>query len=189
MRRAASRRRRRSSLPIPALRFSRTAERLERLADGHAAEGWLAFMAEASRAQGAAAANMPTPRAPDEAAVAQAVGARIPPIAADGHRRDRGLARWSCSAARKLRRNDVPCFDGGGDRGPASTRRHGDGERSPTPSCGAASIPPTPARFSGSPRRCRSISPGSPQRCGLMTSGCLSGAISAPAAARPRQRA
>jgi FdhE protein len=75
-------------LPDPGLRFSRTAERLEQLADGHAAEGWLAFMAEASRAQAAAAAALPWPRAPDEADVAQAVAARIPPIAADGHRRD-----------------------------------------------------------------------------------------------------
>ena len=46
-------------LPDPGRRFSRTAERLERLADGHAAEGWLAFMAEASRAQAAAAAKLP----------------------------------------------------------------------------------------------------------------------------------
>jgi FdhE protein len=78
-------------LPDPGLRFSRTAERLERLADGHAAEGWLAFMAEASRAQAAAAAAAPAPRAPDETAIARAVAARIPPIAADGHRRD---AAW-----------------------------------------------------------------------------------------------
>ena len=187
-RRAASRRRSRSSLPDPALRFARTAERLEQLADGHPTEGWLPSWPRLARAQHAAAANMPTPRAPDEAAVAQAVAARIPPIAADGHRRDRGLARWSCSAARKLRRDDVPCFDGGGDRGPARAtprRRRG----SPTPSCAAASIPPTPARLSGSPRRCRSISPGSPRRCRLTTSGCSSSAVSAPAAARPRQRA
>jgi FdhE protein len=74
-------------LPDPAARFARTAARLERLADGHAAEGWLAFMAEASRAQ-AAAASLPAPRGPDKAAVAQAVAARIPPIAADGYRRD-----------------------------------------------------------------------------------------------------
>jgi FdhE protein len=78
-------------LPDPGLRFSRTAERLEQLADGHAAEGWLAFMAELSRAQAAAAAALPWPRAPDEADTAQAITARIPPIAADGHRRD---AAW-----------------------------------------------------------------------------------------------
>ena len=75
-------------LPDPAARFARTAARLERLADGHAAEGWLAFMAEASRAQAAAAAGVPAARGPDNAAVAQAVAARIPPIAADGYRRD-----------------------------------------------------------------------------------------------------
>ena len=75
-------------LPDPAARFARTAARLERLADGHAAEGWLAFMAEASRAQAAAAADLPTPLAPEKTAVAQAIAARIPPIAADGHRRD-----------------------------------------------------------------------------------------------------
>jgi len=44
-------------LPDPAARFARTAARLERLADGHAAEGWLAFMAEASRAQAASVPN------------------------------------------------------------------------------------------------------------------------------------
>ena len=75
-------------LPDPGRRFSRTAERLERLADRHAAEGWLAFMAAAARAQAAAAVNLPWPRAPDKTAIAQAVAARIPPIAADGHRRD-----------------------------------------------------------------------------------------------------
>ena len=75
-------------LADPGRRFSRTAERLEQLADGHAAEGWLAFMADVSRAQAAAAANLAAPRAPDGASVAQAIVARIPPIAADGHRRD-----------------------------------------------------------------------------------------------------
>ena len=66
-------------LPNPGVRFSRTAERLEQLAEGHAAEGWLAFMAAASRAQDVAAANMPMARALDETAVAQAVAARLPP--------------------------------------------------------------------------------------------------------------
>jgi FdhE protein len=78
-------------LPHPGRRFSRTAERLERLADGHAAEGWLAFMAEVSRGQEAAAATVAAPRAPDEAAIAQALAARMPPVAADGYRRD---AAW-----------------------------------------------------------------------------------------------
>ena len=48
-------------------------------------------MAGAARAQAAAAAKLAWPRAPDKTAVAKAVAARIPPIAADGHRRD---ATW-----------------------------------------------------------------------------------------------
>src|SRR5271166_2146831 len=52
-------------LPDPGLRFSRSAERLERLAEDHAAEGWLAFMAEVARAQAGAATALPPPTAPD----------------------------------------------------------------------------------------------------------------------------
>ena len=94
-------------LPDPGRRFSRTAERLERLADGHAAEGWLAFMAGAARAQGAAAAMLPRPRAPNKTAVAQAVAARIPPIAADGHRRD---ATWRDGLATLIENFDATTF-------------------------------------------------------------------------------
>jgi FdhE protein len=94
-------------LPDLGRRFSRTAERLGRLADGHAAEGWLTFLAEVSRAQAAAAANLPTPRAPDETAIAQAVAARIPPIAADGHRRD---AAWRDGLAALLETFDATMF-------------------------------------------------------------------------------
>jgi FdhE protein len=94
-------------LPDPSRRFSRTAARLERLADGHAAEGWLAFMAEASRAQGAAAATLPAPRAPDETSIAQAVAAGIPPIAADGRRRD---AAWRDGLAAMLDSFDATMF-------------------------------------------------------------------------------
>jgi FdhE protein len=94
-------------LPDPVRRFSRTAERLERLADGHAAEGWLAFMAAASRAQAAAAAVLPAARAPDAAAIDQAVAARIPPIAADGHRRD---AVWRDGLALMLESFDATMF-------------------------------------------------------------------------------
>ena len=94
-------------LPNPGVRFSRTAERLERLAAGHAAEGWLAFMAEASRAQGAAAANMPMTRALDETTIAQAVAERFPPIAADGHRRD---AAWRKGLAVMLESVDATMF-------------------------------------------------------------------------------
>ena len=38
-------------LPDPAVRFARTAERLELLSKGHPVEGWLAFMAKLARAQ------------------------------------------------------------------------------------------------------------------------------------------
>jgi FdhE protein len=75
-------------LPDPTLRFARTAERLERLSDGHPMEGWLEFMATLARAQHHVASGLAPLRAPDEAMVEQAVAARIPPMAADGHRRD-----------------------------------------------------------------------------------------------------
>ena len=75
-------------LPDPAFRFARTAERLELLSKGHPMEGWLAFMATIARAQHHAALGLALSSAPDEARVEQAVAARIPPISADGHRRD-----------------------------------------------------------------------------------------------------
>ncbi len=75
-------------LPDPAARFTRTAERLELLSKGHPMEGWLAFMAKLARAQHHAASMLAPLVEPDEAAVEQAVAARIPPISADGHRRD-----------------------------------------------------------------------------------------------------
>jgi FdhE protein len=74
-------------LPDPAVRFTRTAERFERLSDGHPMEGWLDFMAKLARAQHRAASRLGPLNAPDEAAMEQAVAARIPPISADGHRR------------------------------------------------------------------------------------------------------
>jgi FdhE protein len=75
-------------LPDPAVRFTRTAERLERLSEGHPMEGWLDFMTKLARAQHRATSTLAPLIAPDEAAVEQAVAARIPPISADGHRRD-----------------------------------------------------------------------------------------------------
>jgi FdhE protein len=75
-------------LPDPVARFARTAARLERLAEGHPMEGWLGFMAEVSAAQRAAAEALPPFAGPDEDQVRIAVEARIPPIAADGWRRD-----------------------------------------------------------------------------------------------------
>jgi FdhE protein len=75
-------------LPDAAVRFARTAERLERLSSGHPMEGWLDFMAQLARAQHRVASMLPPGAAPDEVTVEQAVAARIPPISADGHRRD-----------------------------------------------------------------------------------------------------
>jgi FdhE protein len=75
-------------LPDPAARFSRTAERLEALSQGHPMADWLRFMARLSHAQHVAAAKLGPSRAPEAAFVAQAVEARMPPLAADGHRRD-----------------------------------------------------------------------------------------------------
>ena len=84
------------------------------------AEGWLAFMAEVSRAQAAAAANLVAPRAPDGAAIAQAVAARIPPIAADGHRRD---AAWRDGLAALLNAFDATMFPSSTARAIAELRR------------------------------------------------------------------
>jgi FdhE protein len=90
-------------LPDPAIRFARTAERLALLSQGHPMEGWLDFMAKLARAQHRVATTLAPLITPDEATVEQAVAARIPPIAADGHRRDAawrdGLALLLDSAA------------------------------------------------------------------------------------------
>jgi FdhE protein len=75
-------------LPNPAVRFARTAERLALLSKGHPMEGWLDFMAQLARAQHHVASSLAPLSTPDEAMVEQAVAARIPPISADGHRRD-----------------------------------------------------------------------------------------------------
>jgi FdhE protein len=78
-------------LPDPAIRFARTAERLALLSKGHPMEGWVDFMAKLARAQHRVATTLAPLIAPDEATVEQAVAVRIPPIAADGPRRD---ATW-----------------------------------------------------------------------------------------------
>lgn len=75
-------------LPDPGRRFSETASRLETLASGHPMEDWLRFMVKLSFAQHVAATTLPPAAGPDRAAVTQAVEARMPPFAADGHRRD-----------------------------------------------------------------------------------------------------
>lgn len=78
-------------LPDPGKRFSNTAARLETLAAGHPMEDWLRFMAKLAHAQHAAAATLPPLAGLEQSFVAQAVEARMPPLAADGHRRD---AAW-----------------------------------------------------------------------------------------------
>ena len=75
-------------LPDPAKRFVRTATRLTELAPGHPMEPWLLFMAKLSQAQHAAATGLAPFAAPERRIVDQAVEARMPPIAADGYRRD-----------------------------------------------------------------------------------------------------
>lgn len=77
-------------LPAPATRFARTAARLEVLASGHPLEDWLHFMAQISLAQHGAATILSPMAGPDPIAVEQAVAARMPPLAADGHRRHPG---------------------------------------------------------------------------------------------------
>src|SRR6202020_1012565 len=78
-------------LPDPRVRFAHTAERLALLSKGHPMEGWLDFMAKLARAQHDVATTLAPLIMPDEATVERAVAARIPPIAADGHRRE---AAW-----------------------------------------------------------------------------------------------
>jgi FdhE protein len=51
-------------------------------------QDWLRFMARLARAQHVAATSAPAPEALPESVVTQAVAAGLPPLAADGHRRD-----------------------------------------------------------------------------------------------------
>ena len=96
-------------LPDPAARFSATAARLRTLSDGHPMADWLIFMAGLAQAQhDAVAALSPLPD-PDAALVAQAVEARMPPLAADGHRRD---SLWRESFTVLLESSDGGPFGG-----------------------------------------------------------------------------
>jgi FdhE protein len=74
-------------LPDPGARFFNTATRLEDLATGHPMEDWLLFMAELAHVQQVAVTSLSTLAGLEQAAVEQAVDARMPPLAADGHRR------------------------------------------------------------------------------------------------------
>jgi FdhE protein len=85
-------------LPDPTTRFASTAARLEALSAGHPMEEWLRFMARLAQAQHVVAMAMgPFPEL-GQVAVEQAVRARMPPLSADGHRRD---ATW-CDALAML---------------------------------------------------------------------------------------
>ncbi len=75
-------------LPDPATRFARSAERLDASSTGHPMREWLRFMAQLARAQHVAAATLGPIPGPGAAALQRAVDARMPPLAADGHRRD-----------------------------------------------------------------------------------------------------
>jgi FdhE protein len=74
-------------LPDPATRFAKSAARLEALSEGHPMADWMCFMAQIMRAQQVAStALLPFP-VPNIVDVEQAVDARLPPLAVDGHRR------------------------------------------------------------------------------------------------------
>jgi FdhE protein len=92
-------------LPDPGQRFSDTARRLEKLAAGHPMEDWLHFMAKLAHTQHVAATALPPLAGVEELVVEQAVDARMPPLAADGHRRN---AAWRDGLAALLDH-----FDGG----------------------------------------------------------------------------
>lgn len=75
-------------LPDPATRFMKTSTRLLALADGHPMQDWLRFMAKLAQAQHVAVTTLAPVTPPGADVVAIAVEARMPPLAADGHRRD-----------------------------------------------------------------------------------------------------
>ena len=91
-------------MPDPAKRFAATAKRLEHLAVGHPMEAWLRFMATLSMAQHEVAIALAPAAVLDTADVGRAVEARLPPLAADGHRRD---ASWREGLATMLDRIDT----------------------------------------------------------------------------------
>jgi FdhE protein len=75
-------------LPDPATKFARAAARLEALSAGHAMMEWLRFMGRLAQAQHVVASALRSLPGMSQAAVDQSVEARMPPLAADGHRRD-----------------------------------------------------------------------------------------------------
>lgn len=75
-------------LPDPTTRFALTAARLSSLSTGHPMEAWLRFMARLTETQHVAADTLRPLAGPDHKVMEQAVNARLPPLAADGHQRD-----------------------------------------------------------------------------------------------------
>ena len=75
-------------LPSPEIVFARRAARLDAFAGGHPMQAWLRFMAQLARAQSASLPALAGVRPPAPEAVATAVDAGLPPLAAAGHRRD-----------------------------------------------------------------------------------------------------
>ncbi|HEV7777861.1 MAG TPA: formate dehydrogenase accessory protein FdhE [Luteibacter sp.] len=78
-------------LADPARRFAATAQRLQRLTAGHPMDAWLRFMARLAEAQHAVATTLAPAGGLSPDVVAQSVEARLPPLAADSHRRE---ASW-----------------------------------------------------------------------------------------------
>jgi FdhE protein len=74
--------------PDAGTRFAATAERLDRLAPGHPMEPWLRFVARLSRAQHVVATTLAPSAVMAAEDVARTTEARLPPLAADGHRRE-----------------------------------------------------------------------------------------------------
>ena len=90
-------------LPTPENLFSRRAARLDARAHRHPMQAWLCFMAQLARAQSGSLPAFAGLRPSEPQAVATAVGAGLPPLAAAGHRRD---AVWRDGLAMLLARFD-----------------------------------------------------------------------------------
>jgi FdhE protein len=90
-------------LADPTRRFAATAQRLQRLAAGHPMDAWLSFMAVLAQSQHTVATTLAPGEALSQGVVLQAVEARLPPLAADSHRRD---ASWREGLALLLKHID-----------------------------------------------------------------------------------
>ena len=88
--------------PDAATRFKRTAARLADLANDHPMSDWLLFLCNLSQAQHEAAQAIQPP-VPDADRIARTAAAGMPPLAADGHRRD---ASWREALGHLLERFD-----------------------------------------------------------------------------------